>query len=272
MNLTEAFRKRGRSVCLFDYDFRAPSQHVWFDTTGAKYWLNDYLNGSCDIKHALIDVSENPTSEYGKLTVGLANPSTEAIREMSSKDRKWEMRALGRLLAVRRFLDSQGFDLLIMDSSPGLPYSSINAIVCSDLAIVVATPETSDLQGSLSMVSELYDLFEKKTAFVFNRLLGFEASTIPRMKMGKSGKLEYGGLPVLAVIPCFCDMQKAGRGYIIVREKPDHPFTQIVEKMATAIDPYFVPTEKVQDAKLMQLYQNIFIKKIMGIHMSDEKK
>ena len=30
----------------------------------------------------------------GKFYVGLANPATEAIRDMSAKDRKWEMRAL----------------------------------------------------------------------------------------------------------------------------------------------------------------------------------
>lgn len=272
LNLTEAFRKRGRDVCLFDFDFRAPSQHVWFNTAGAKYWLNDFLDGKCSIEDALMNVPDNPTDNYGKLMVGLANPSTDAIRAMSSKDRKWEMRALGKLLSTRDFLDDNGFDLLIMDSSPGLQYSSINAVVSSDLAIVVATTETSDLQGALSMINELYDLFGKKTALVLNRLLDFETLKIPGMKRDKSGEFVYGGLPVLAVVPCYCDVQKAGRGYVMVRERPEHPFAQIVETIAASIDPQFLLAEKMQDVKLMQLYQSIFIKKTMGIHMTDEEK
>lgn len=272
LNLTEAFRKRGRNVCLFDFDFRAPSQHVWFEATGAKYWLNDFLDGKCSIKKALINVPDNPTGSYGKLMVGLANPSTEAIRDISSKNRRWEMRALGRLLSVRMFLQDNGFDLLIIDSSPGLLYSSINAIVSSDVALVAATLETSDLQGAMTMIRQLYDLFDTKTALVLNRLMDIETLKVPGMKGDKRGGFVYNGLPVLAVIPCFCDVQKAGRGYVMVRERPDHPFTQIVEKMAASIDPQSRPAEKMQDAKLMQLYRDIFVKKTMGIHISDEER
>ncbi|MGD0028280.1 MAG: MinD/ParA family protein [Candidatus Bathyarchaeia archaeon] len=272
LNLTEAFRKRGRNVCLFDFDFRAPSQHVWFDTTGAEYWLNDFLDGKCSIMQALINVQDNPTGSYGKLMVGLANPSTEAIRDINLKDRRWEMRALGRLLSVRNFLQDNGFDLLIIDASPGLLYSSINAVVSSDVALVAATPETSDLQGTIRMIHELYDLFSKKTALIFNRLIGVEILKIPGMKKDKSDGLLFNGLRVLAVVPCFCDVQRAGRGYVMVRERPNHPFTRIVEEMAASIDPQSRPAEKTQDAKLMQLYRDIFVKKTMGIHISDEER
>jgi len=57
----------------------------------------------------------------GKLLVGLANPSTEAIRDMEAKDRKWEMEALGRLLALKTvLLKEQDFDYMFFDTSPGL--------------------------------------------------------------------------------------------------------------------------------------------------------
>ncbi len=91
---------------------------------------------------------------------------------MSSKDRKWEMRALGRLLALRETLiKEQGFDYLFFDTSPGLQYSSINAIVAADFVVVATTGDRSDVDGTKRMLKELYNLFEKKTGLVLNKVL-----------------------------------------------------------------------------------------------------
>ena len=98
VNLAAAFAKHGKKVCLFDLDFRAPSLFAILKVGNADYWLNDYLNGTCDIDKVLLDLSSRIPGN-GKFFVALANPSTEAIREMSAKDRKWEMRALGKLLS-----------------------------------------------------------------------------------------------------------------------------------------------------------------------------
>jgi septum site-determining protein MinD len=80
------------------------------------------------------------------LVVGLADPSTEAIREMTAKDRKWEMEALGRLLSLKEQLNDMNFDYVICDSSPGLQYSSINAIVAADVVLVVTSIDRSDVE------------------------------------------------------------------------------------------------------------------------------
>ena len=119
-------------MCLLDLDFRAPSLHAIFDENGTENWINDYLNGACDIQKVIVDITKK-ISKTGKLYVGLANPSTEAIRDMSAKDRKWEMRALGRLLSLKNsLLNDMKLDFVILDTSPGLQYSSINAIVSAD--------------------------------------------------------------------------------------------------------------------------------------------
>lgn len=133
INLSASFAKQGKKVCLFDLDFRAPSLATLLKVGKAEHWLNDYLNGACEIDKVLIDLSERINNK-GHLYVGLANPATEAIRDMSAKDRKWEMRALGRLLALRNsLLNDKTFDYVIFDTSPGLQYSSINAIVAADV-------------------------------------------------------------------------------------------------------------------------------------------
>jgi len=235
LNLAATFVKHGKNVCLFDLDFRAPSLSTVLKIEKVECWLNDYLNGTCEIDKVLTDLSDR-IQKGGKLFVGLANPTTEAIRDMSAKDRKWEMRALGRLLALRNsLLNDKGLDYLIFDTSPGLQYSSINAIVSADLVIVATTFDRSDVDGTKRMLHELYELFEKKTEIVLNKVMYDVYS--------RSGKEDIQGkikdiyqVPLLGTIPCFCDISRAEGNIIFAQEKPEHPFAKILEDMANKID------------------------------------
>jgi septum site-determining protein MinD len=233
VNLAATFAKHGRKVCLFDLDFRAPSLATLLKVEKSDHWLNDYLNGTCDIDKVLIDLS-GKIGNNGKLFVALANPATEAIRDMSAKDRKWEMRALGRLLALREsLLSDMGFDYLVFDTSPGLQYSSINAIVSADLVVVATTFDRSDVDGTRRMLRELYDLFEKKTEIVLNKVL--DAAKSRKQEVQEQTKDIY-QVPLLGVIPCYCDVLRAEGGIIFAQEKPDHPFTKLLDEMAEEID------------------------------------
>ena len=234
VNLAATFAKAGKKVCVFDLDFRAPSLFAILKTPKADFWLNDYLNNSCDISKTLINLSSRITGN-GKFYACLANPSTEAIRDMSSKDRKWEMRALGRLLALRETLiKDQKFDYLFFDTSPGLQYSSINAIVAADFVVVATTGDRSDVDGTKRMLIELYNLFEKKTGLVLNKVLD-PSITAKKAEMQAKIKTEY-QVPLLGMVPCFCEILRAEGNLIFVQDKPDHPFTKILAEMSKKIE------------------------------------
>ena len=202
----------------------------------SEYWINDYLNGVCDIRKAVVDLSQTH-AKRGRFLVGLANPSTEAIREMTAKDRKWEMKALGRLLSLKTsLLGEAGLDYIIFDTSPGLQYSSINAIVSADVVLVVSGMDISDLKGTQRMINELYELFEKKTGLIMNKVfLDMLESKTQRAELAM--KLINGSnLPMIEMIPCFCDILKSGGVSIFVNDNPEHPFVKTLERMATTIE------------------------------------
>ncbi|MGD0451730.1 MAG: MinD/ParA family protein [Candidatus Bathyarchaeia archaeon] len=233
VNLAATFAKKGKKVALFDLDFRAPSLFAILKVENSEVWFNDYLNSTAEIGNVLIDLSSRVSG--GKLYVGLANPQTEAIRDMSSKDRKWEMRALGRLLALKESLIAeQGFDYIFFDTSPGLQYSSINAIVAADFVVVATTGDRSDVDGTKRMLKELYNLFEKKTGLVMNKVLDATA-TSKKSEMAAKIKTAY-QVPMLGFVPCFCDILRAEGNLIFVQDKPDHPFTKILAEMARKIE------------------------------------
>ena len=234
VNLAASFAKSGKKVAVFDLDFRAPSLFAILKAENSEVWFNDYLNNTREANESLIDLSSMLTGG-GKFYAGLANPATEAIRDMSSKDRKWEMRALGRLLALREtLLVDEGFDYLFFDTSPGLQYSSINAIVAADFVVVATTSDRSDVDGTKRMLKELYNLFEKKTGLVLNKVID-PSATAKKSEIAAKVKSVY-QVPLLGIVPCFCEILRAEGNLIFVQDKPDHPFTKIVTEMARKID------------------------------------
>jgi len=236
INLAALYANRGKSVVLLDLDFRAPSLHAIFKVQDTDYWLNDYLNGVCEIQKVLVDLSQTYTKK-GRLLVGFANPSTEAIREMTAKDRKWEMKALGRLLSLKPSLLSDiGLDYIILDTSPGLQYSSINAIVSADVVLVVSGMDISDIKGTQRMIDELYELFEKKTGLIMNKVFAdILLSKTQRSELANKLMNSY-SLPMIEMIPCFCDVLRTGSSTIFATEEQEHPFVKTLDRVATTIE------------------------------------
>jgi septum site-determining protein MinD len=123
---------------------------------------------------------------------------------------------------------------LFFDTSPGLQYSSINAIVAADFVVVATTGDRSDVDGTKRMLQELYNLFEKKTGLVLNKVLNSSA-TAKRTEMSEKVKTVY-HVPMLGIVPCFCEVLRAEGNLIFVQDKPDHPFTKIIAEMARKIE------------------------------------
>ena len=232
-NIAVLLAKKGFNVALLDLDFRSPSLVGVFSKTinhPLDSYLNAYLDGRCPVEEATVNLTQTYEVK-GKLLVGFANPEVAAIRIMSEKSRSWEVSALKRLFALRSELfKNQGIDYCIYDTSPGVQYTSVNAIVSSDLSVIVSTLDSLDLQGTKNLLTDLYAAFEKKTAILLNKV--FPETQSPSSSRNIEILNNASGIfrsPIIGTIPCFCRVLLADRSTILAVEDPQHAFVKKLE-------------------------------------------
>ena len=243
VNLALTYAMKGDSVCMLDLDFRAPSLGMTFRDTVPEYTTNDYLDGDCSPKDLLVDVSSDFDTK-GKLLLGLASHSTDKIQEYMIRGRDWGIKALKRLHLLKKELANDfGVDYVFLDASPGVQYTSINAVCVSDAVLLVTTLDESDIDGTKGMIANVYEPLEKKVFLLYNKCLaapspfnsplgGDEVEAIKKM-------MDPFETRMVGVIPCFCEVLRSDRSSIFVLENPDHPFREAIdtisEKLADAL-------------------------------------
>jgi MinD-like ATPase involved in chromosome partitioning or flagellar assembly len=239
-NLAATYANKGLNVTLLDLDFRAPSLITVFSKGirgPVNHWLNDFMNDRCTIEQALIDVSEEYNLK-GRLLIGLANPTIEAIRNMMGKSRAWEVAAAKKLFSLRSTLSNDmSMDCCIFDTSPGIQYSSINAVISSDLSIIVTTLDSLDIKGVQKMLAEFYDEFEKRTIVLMNKAFPQTQNWSNKKQKELINQMEKAlKHPIIGVIPCYCDVLQAKRASLLAIEKPNHPFLRNLQEVAKKLE------------------------------------
>ena len=222
-NLAAIFAEKEK-VCLLDLDLSAPTLQILFNIAERDIWLNDYLDGVCKIQDVLHQV------ENVNLYIGMANPHPEAIRASVGKSKDREMRTLKRLLSLRETLEKAGFDRLILDSSPGYQYASINTIAAADMVGIVTTPYRPDIIGSRAMIKGIYSILEKPSFMIINRY----HSEKKFEELKSDARDEFKGNVV--GMKCFCDEAEEIGNKVMTLENPSHPLSESFRELARNID------------------------------------
>ena len=226
VNLALIWAMKGRNVCLLDYDFRAPSIGTLFRIQDSSFWINDYLMGRRDIDQVLVDVSAQ-LHINGKLLLGLANPSLKAVGEAIGQNEKVQFRSLKRTTkAQKTLLNDFGIEYIIIDTSPGPLYSSLNAVYASDVLLVVLKRDRSDMVGTVRMLEEVYSASLSEKRIIVNMVP--PQLDLGRIKVEVEEKLK---VPVIGVIPCYCDFSIAGGESLFALEQPRHGFIEALRKI-----------------------------------------
>jgi septum site-determining protein MinD len=228
-----------KNVIVLDFDFRAPTLvHKFIAASQSKiHYLNEFLEG----KYLLNEVIYSQTSflftdseldDKIKFDIAYASPKSRDMQEMQMKTRQWQQKALtilmGGLLEIK-----DKYDVIIIDSSPGITYDSLNAMSSSDAVILIATPDMVDVQGTVDMSSEIYPSlikFGAQPALVLNKIPWEKDRVLYQTdKIVQKLKTEA-DLPVITQCPCYCDSTLL-HNTILVKENQNHNLIKNVKEI-----------------------------------------
>jgi chromosome partitioning protein len=272
-NLAAMLSLKGYNVSLLDLDVYAPSIHAYFDHTPNK-WINDLLFENSDLNEIMVDMTSRITkyatdksSKTGKLLVGFSNPQKEEIYRLEGSIRtaNANIQILRRFVQLREDLVSDfESDYVILDTSPGIRYWSINSLAVADVLFLTLKFGDLDIEGTIKMANDIYGSFTKfgsKSFLLLNLVAGY---CIPRTYLQGSQSTnnnKTSGTPdespttikiqtfenelgsdtfltdqtkmdLIAAIPCYCDIQFQKKEFLTVLQHPDHPFAKQLEQLA----------------------------------------
>ena len=242
-NIAALFAVNGKNVCLLDLDLYAPSLSIYFRKT-PNYFLNDLLKGEADISDVVVDLSSE-VGVKGKLLVGFSSPKKEDINEIEIKhDLKWQLAAMRRLLAAKNQLfEKNKIDYLLLDTSPGIRYWSINTLAAADSLFLVMKISEMDVEGTKSMIKDIYDSltrFGSKYFIILNKVP--EDSSAKENRAARKLDAELVELEketrtrVVGSIPCFCDVNFNRHEFLTAIKQPEHPFSKKLFSLAKEIE------------------------------------
>ena len=269
-NLAAKLASEGYNVALLDLDVYAPSLHVYFDYY-PESWLNDLLSDNAKLSEVLVDVSSTVgklatgarKKNFGKLWIGFSNPQKEEIYRMEggigSKQKNEKIVFLRKFIQVRdEIIAKYDCDYIIVDTSPGVRYWSINALALADAIFLTLKFGDLDIEGTKKMASDLYNSFTKfgaKSYLLLNRVAGYCVPESPEARLHSHSEQEtimmnslpiadeqgvgktlseQVGMDLISAVPCYCDIQFSRKEFLTVLEHPEHPFAKQLESLAAS--------------------------------------
>ena len=260
-NFSYWLASKGYKVYLLDLDFYAPSLYSYFNFE-PKYWINDYLKSRANLQEIMIDSRKFLNEKFeGELKIGFSRGGKEDIYQLEGNllnDREEQVKQFRNFIAMRKeLLVDENADFVVMDTSPGIRYWSINSIVISDIVLLTLKMGDLDLRGTVKMVKEIYgSLIEHGTIckLLLNRVSGYcvpsnftTGSTIQiiendsffknkiELELGKIISKSF-DIDTLIEIPCYCDIQFKEREFLTANQFPTHPFTGKINELVTEIE------------------------------------
>lgn len=264
-NFAAALMRKGYRVFLIDLDVSAPSIQAYFEKEPKK-WINDFLIGDAEIGDLATDLTSLVNSTQsgqgaGKLWVGFCNPKKEEIYKVEGgKEDISKMQMLRKLILLReRLISDYDVDYIIIDTSPGIRYWSINALAIADVLFLTLKMGDLDIDGTKKMADDIYGSLTKfgaKSYLILNRVPGFcvphnrglqskneassntNASEILIEQDGYDVGLTISktvGMEVISSIPCYCDIQFSRKEFLTILKYPSHPFANQIELLSEGI-------------------------------------
>lgn len=256
-NFAASLARKGHRVLLLDLDVYAPSLHSYFEIEPDK-WINDFLTSDAEANDIMVDFTSSVAdggSANGKLWVSFCNPRKEEIYKLEGGKQE-KVQFLRRFIALREeLLSNFDADYMVIDTSPGIRYWSINSLAVADTLYLTLKSGDLDVAGTKKMAVDIYSSFTKfgaKSYLLLNKVAGYcvphlsvqhTASINGSLSASKSELQQDSaqnsvtalsneiGMNVISAMPCYCDIQFSKKEFLTAIRYPDHPFSKKIESL-----------------------------------------
>ena len=266
-NISVLLVQRGYNVLLIDMDVYAPTLQTYFSQE-PNYWINNFLFNTAEFENVIYDLTrkisqlsstKDVKKEWGKLFVSFSNSSKEEITKLDGALRNdaSKLELLRKFILIKEEMAyEKNIDYIIIDTSPGIRYWSINSLAIADIILLSLKMDSIDIEGTKKMANEIYSAFTKlgtKSYLLFNRAAGYclppnliqETSYAPEAnyalvlneqsniteRFKKDVEME-----IIGNIPCYCDIQFDNKEFLTVLKHPYHPFTYLLNDLVNKIE------------------------------------
>jgi chromosome partitioning protein len=199
-NSAGALTKRGYKVCLLDLDIYAPSFQIYFQREPPK-GINNFLDSNAKVEDVMVDATDivnniktldtdnknnykssttqdrEKTKKTGKLWIGFSSPLKKDIFKLEMADKDTKKEVIRRFINLReRLVSEYDADYIILDTSPGMRFWSINTLAIADVLLLTLKSGEFDVEGTRKVVDEIYTNFTKfgsKAFLLCNRVAGY---------------------------------------------------------------------------------------------------
>jgi chromosome partitioning protein len=262
-NLSATLARKGMTAVLLDLDVYAPSLQDYFQWQPQKS-INDYLFENATVEEVINDLSavlnKFPSTKgeqfdtKGKLLVAFSSTSKDEIYKLDGAVRQEgsKIQLLRKFLMLREEIVSKyNADFIIIDTSPGIRYWSINSLAIADTILLSLKLDGIDLKGTRLLAKEIYDSLTKlgtKSYLLLNRAAGYclppnlsgennssnqelYKTTVDNQSTAISKLSADISMDTILSIPCYCDIQFDSNEFLTALRYPDHPFAGKIDAL-----------------------------------------
>ena len=262
-NLSATLARKGLTAVLLDLDVYAPSLQDYFQWQPQKS-INDYLFENATVEEVIHDLSAvlnkfpsnngELSDSKGKLLVAFSSTSKDEIYKLDGAVRQEgsKIQLLRKFLMLREEIVSKyNADFIIIDTSPGIRYWSINSLAIADTILLSLKLDGIDLKGTRLLAKEIYDSLTKlgtKSYLLLNRAAGYclppnlsgennssnqelYKTTVDNQSTVISKLSADISMDTILSIPCYCDIQFDSNEFLTALRYPDHPFAGKIDAL-----------------------------------------
>jgi chromosome partitioning protein len=270
-NSAGALTKRGYKVCLLDLDIYAPSFQIYFQREPTK-GINDFLDSNAKVEDVMVDAtdivnkiktldtdnknnyqsssSQEPkqtttttTKKTGKLWIGFSSSLKKDIFKLEMADKDTKKEVIRRFINLReRLVSEYDADYIILDTSPGMRFWSINTLAIADVLLLTLKSGEFDVEGTRKVVDEIYTNFTKfgsKAFLLCNRVAGYCVPHTIKQDLGGLPSANVSSAPPSivssSVLPSVNNNNNKGRSVIQLQEEQVENTLELIDKLSSQI-------------------------------------